>query len=92
MSIGSLFVYSERLVAFAAGAGPLSTNIIVLIGGLGDSLLCVPFFSSLVAAAAECGWSVVQVGSSSHGLRQTHADSSNLLATPALVNHRLWDA
>ncbi len=60
---GSLFVYSQQhsLVAFAASGLAGVSNVVVLLGGLGDSLLCVPFFAPLAETVAKLGWTLVQV-------------------------------
>ena len=60
---GSLFVYSQeyRLVAFAASGLAGASNVVVLLGGLGDSLHCVPFFAPLAETVGNLGWTLVQV-------------------------------
>ncbi len=43
-----------------AAVCPEATRVLVFLGGLGDSLLCVPYFPSLVDAVGALGWAVVQ--------------------------------
>lgn len=57
---GQLACYSpsKRLVAFASPG--VVERVVVLVGGLTDGLLALPYVSRLSAGLEACGWSLVQ--------------------------------
>lgn len=59
---GDLFVYnpSRRLVAFESDLGYQARECIIVIGGLTDGLLSLPYFSLLVDKSRTMGVSVIQ--------------------------------
>lgn len=73
--LGDLFLYHEKLAAFEGGKVG-SERCIVLIGGLTDGLLTIPYSEPLGCWAASRGWCVVHplLASSYHGYGTSSID------------------
>lgn len=83
---GDLFVYepSKRLVAFESDLGYQARECIIIIGGLTDGLLSLPYFSLLADKGRSRGFSVIQPLLSSsytgYGTSSLEQDSQELAA------------
>ncbi|KAL0076996.1 hypothetical protein J3Q64DRAFT_1770094 [Phycomyces blakesleeanus] len=62
---GVLYTYNQETRLTAFESKPLSSRVLVFIGGLGDGYNAVPFLRPLQKELANIGWSLVQVQLSS---------------------------